>query len=54
MPVMNKKIPMQDLKCNKCKIVMTKKGLIHSSNTKYELYACDQCGNEEMKAINVL
>jgi len=45
---------MKELTCEKCNVAMTKKGLIQSSNTKYELWACKQCGNEEMKAINVL
>ncbi len=44
---------MKELICKDCNVAMTKKGLMHSSNTKYEIYACEQCGKEEMKAINV-
>ena len=32
---------------------MSKKGIIQSGNSKYDLYRCNECGHEEMKAISV-
>jgi len=44
---------MAELSCKKCREKMMKKGIIQSGNSKYELYRCNECGNEEMKAIGV-
>ena len=44
---------MAELKCKQCHEKMPKKGVIQSGNSKYELYRCNECGNEEMKAIGV-
>jgi len=45
---------MKELTCKKCHKKMAKKGIIESGNSKYELFNCDECGNEEMKAIGVI
>ena len=47
------KIGMADVKCKKCDEKMMKKGVIQSGNSKYDLYRCNECGHEEMKAIGV-
>ncbi len=40
--------------CKKCGHGnMLKKGVVESGNSKYEVYECDACGNEKMKAIGV-
>ena len=44
---------MADVKCRKCNENMMKRGIIQSGNSKYDLYRCDECGAEEMKAIGV-
>jgi len=44
---------MAEFKCSKCDEKMHKKGVIQSGNSKYEVYHCDECGKEEMKAIGV-
>ena len=44
---------MAEFKCRKCSDSMHKKGIIQSGNSKYELYNCNGCGSEEMKAIGV-
>ena len=44
---------MNEVKCSKCHENMRKKGVIQSGNSKYEVFYCDGCGNEEMKAISV-
>ena len=44
---------MKQLTCEKCDEKMSKKGVIQSGNSKYELYCCSECGHEEMKAIGV-
>lgn len=44
---------MAQVTCNKCDEKMTKKGIIQSGNSKYEVYHCNECGHEEMKAIGV-
>ena len=49
----NQKIGMADLKCKHCDEKMHKKGIIQSGNSKYEVYRCNECGHEEMKAIGV-
>ncbi|MDP3766248.1 MAG: hypothetical protein Q8R04_07080 [Nanoarchaeota archaeon] len=46
-------IGMADVKCKKCDEKMMKKGVIQSGNSKYDLYRCNECGHEEMKAIGV-
>ena len=33
---------------------MLKKGLVESGNSKYEVYECDACGHEKMKALGVV
>jgi len=44
---------MKELTCKKCKEKMTKKGVINSGNSRYEVYKCDECGHEEMKAVGL-
>ena len=44
---------MKELMCKKCDEKMSKKGLIQSGNSKYDVYRCNECGHEEMKAIGV-
>jgi len=44
---------MAELKCKKCHESMYKKGIMQSGNSKYEVYRCNECGHEEMKAIGV-
>ena len=44
---------MAEFKCGKCDEKMHKKGIIQSGNSKYEVYLCNECGAEEMKAIGV-
>ena len=44
---------MAEFKCKKCDEKMHKKGIIQSGNSKYEVYRCNECGAEEMKAIGV-
>ena len=44
---------MADIKCKKCDEKMIKKGIIQSGNSKYDLYRCNECGAEEMRAISV-
>ena len=44
---------MKELKCKKCDEKMMKKGIIQSGNSKYDIYRCNECGHEEMKAIGV-
>ena len=44
---------MNQLMCKKCNEKMIKKGMIQSGNSKYDLYKCNECGTEEMKAISV-
>ena len=44
---------MADIKCEKCDEKMMKKGVIQSGNSKYNLYRCNECGSEQMKAIGV-
>ncbi|GEM_PF-1418136 len=44
---------MTEVMCKKCAEKMHKKGIIQSGNSKYELYKCNECGGEEMKAIGV-
>jgi len=40
--------------CPKCKgAKMFKKGMLQSGNSKYDVYNCEQCGAEQMKAISV-
>lgn len=46
-------IGMADVKCKKCDEKMMKKGVIQSGNSKYEVYRCNECGHEEMKAVGV-
>ena len=50
---LTKKSRMKELTCKKCDEKLTKKGVIQSGNSKYDLYHCNECGNEEMKAIGV-
>jgi hypothetical protein len=45
---------MKEVTCKKCNKVMLKKGVIQSGNSKYELYRCNECGNEEMRAIGLV
>ena len=45
---------MKELTCKKCNEKMTKKGIIQSGNSKSDIYRCNECGNEEMKAIGVI
>ncbi|MBI2558656.1 hypothetical protein HYW20_05005 [Candidatus Woesearchaeota archaeon] len=44
---------MKDGKCGKCGEKMIKKGVIQSGNSKYDVYRCNECGQEDMKAIGV-
>lgn len=44
---------MAEINCKKCHEKMHKKGVIQSGNSKYEVYRCNECGHEEMKAIGV-
>ena len=44
---------MKEIKCEKCNENMRKKGIIQSGNSRYEVYRCNECGIEEMKAIGV-
>ncbi|MEK6983376.1 MAG: hypothetical protein AABX33_02285 [Nanoarchaeota archaeon] len=44
---------MKEIMCKKCDEKMMKKGVIQSGNSKYDVYRCNECGNEEMKAIGV-
>ena len=44
---------MADVKCKHCDEKMMKKGVIQSGNSKYDVYRCNECGHEEMKAIGV-
>ncbi|MDP6648443.1 MAG: hypothetical protein QGH34_03555 [Candidatus Woesearchaeota archaeon] len=44
---------MNEVKCKKCDKNMSKKGIMQSGNSKYEIYHCEYCGNEEMKAIGI-
>ena len=44
---------MAEIMCKKCNEKMKKKGMIQSGNSKYELYHCNECGREDMKAIGV-
>ena len=44
---------MAEINCKKCDEKMHKKGMLQSGNSKYEVYRCNECGNEEMKAIGV-
>jgi len=44
---------MAELKCRKCDDKMHKKWILQSGNSKYEVYRCNECGSEEMKAIGV-
>ena len=41
--------------CKKCNHgTMLKKGMMESGNSKYEVYECDACSNETMKAVGVV
>jgi hypothetical protein len=42
-----------DVICKKCKEKMHKKGVLQSGNSKYEVYKCDECQAEEMRAVSV-
>jgi RNase P subunit RPR2 len=44
---------MKELTCKKCDEKMMKKGIMQSGNSKYDVYHCNECGHEEMKAISV-
>ena len=44
---------MADIMCKKCNEKMHKKGLLQSGNSKYEVYHCNECAHEEMRAIGV-
>jgi uncharacterized Zn finger protein len=44
---------MAEIKCKHCDEKMLKKGVIQSGNSKYDVYRCNECGHEEMKAIGV-
>ncbi|MBS3105229.1 hypothetical protein J4234_03165 [Candidatus Woesearchaeota archaeon] len=44
---------MMGMNCKKCDEKLMKKGIIQSGNSKYEVYKCNECGHEEMKAIGV-
>ena len=44
---------MVEIKCTHCDEKMSKKGIIQSGNSKYEVYRCNECGHEEMKAIGI-
>ena len=44
---------MNEMKCKHCDEKMMKKGIIQSGNSKYEVYHCNECGHEEMKAVGV-
>ena len=44
---------MAEIKCKKCDEKMHKKGVLQSGNSKYEVYRCNECGDEQMKAIGV-
>ncbi len=44
---------MPEMKCKHCDEKMYKKGIIQSGNSKYEVYRCNECGHEEMKAIGI-
>ena len=37
----------------KCDEKMLKKGMIQSGNSKYDLYRCNECGAEDMRAISI-
>ncbi|MEK6943531.1 MAG: hypothetical protein AABX00_05700 [Nanoarchaeota archaeon] len=39
--------------CKKCDEKMLKKGMIQSGNSKYDLYRCNECGAEDMRAISI-
>ena len=49
----SEKIAMADVKCKHCDEKMMKKGVIQSGNSKYDVYRCNECGHEEMKAIGI-
>ncbi|MBI2546758.1 hypothetical protein HYV81_06285 [Candidatus Woesearchaeota archaeon] len=41
--------------CGKCGHgTMLKKGVLESGNSKYDLFECDACGSEKMKATGVV
>jgi len=44
---------MADPVCKKCNEKMLKKGMIQSGNSKYDLYKCNECGAEDMRAISI-
>ncbi|MBU0628796.1 MAG: hypothetical protein KKC75_06405 [Nanoarchaeota archaeon] len=39
--------------CSRCRADMYKKTTIMASNTKYDIYECAECGNEEQVCIGV-
>ena len=40
--------------CGKCRGHMIKKGIMESGNSKYQLFKCEKCGVEVMRALGVI
>jgi len=45
---------MTALKCDKCKELMRKKGVLIMSNSKYEVYVCPHCGYDKKVCLGVI
>ena len=43
---------MKEMLCERCKKKMTKKGMLNSGNTKYDIWKCE-CGSEKLVALGV-
>ncbi|HJX05365.1 MAG TPA: hypothetical protein VJ461_01505 [Candidatus Nanoarchaeia archaeon] len=45
---------MTDFKCDKCKGLMRKKGVLFMGNSKYEVYVCPSCGYDKKVCLGVV
>ena len=41
------------MNCKKCESLMTKKHIMNSGNSKYQIYECPKCGEESMNCMGL-
>ncbi|MFH1064437.1 MAG: hypothetical protein V1729_05125 [Candidatus Woesearchaeota archaeon] len=40
-------------KCSECDGELIKDGVMHSGNSKYQVYKCNKCGKEKMECLGL-
>lgn len=41
------------MECKTCGETMIQKGIIHSGNSKYQIWKCEACNREDMQCIGL-